>query len=69
MSTDFNLGQYLSFPGPDCGAESTVASHSAEFSDMTGTLQRMTSDPDTDVDEFEENQDVSNILDPLYYRT
>lgn len=65
VSTDFYLGQYLSFP-PDSGAESTVLSPSAEFSDVTGTLQRLTSYPDTFVDEFE---DVSNTLELLYYMT
>lgn len=40
-------------------AESTVPSHPAEFSDVTCTLQRLTSDPHTYVDECELNQ-VSN---------
>lgn len=62
VSTDFYLGQYLSFPVPDSGAESTVQSHSAEFSGVTGTLQRRTSDPDPYVDESDENQDVSNTV-------
>lgn len=57
LSIDFYLGQYLS----DSGAESTLLSHVAEFGDVTSTLQRMTSDPDAYVDEFEENQDVSHI--------
>lgn len=69
VSTDFFLGEYLSFPLPDSEAESPVLSHSAEFSDLTGTLQRLTSDLDTYVDESEENQDVSNTLDQLYYRS
>lgn len=69
VSTDFYLGQYLSFPVPDSGVESTVQSHSAEFGHMTGTVQRLISDPDTYADEFEENQDVRNILGLLSYRT
>lgn len=68
VSTDFYFAEYLSFL-PASEAESPVLSHSAEFNNLTGTLQRLTSDLDTYVDESEENQDVSNTLDLLYYRT
>lgn len=69
VSTDFYLGQYLSFPVPDFGPESTVQSHLAEFGGVAGTLQRLISDPDAYADEFEDSQDVSNILGLLSYRT
>lgn len=67
VSTDFYLGQYLSFP--DFGPESTVQSHLAEFGGVAGTLQRLISDPDAYADEFEDSQDVSNILGLLSSRT
>lgn len=69
VPTDFYFQHYLSFPVPGSGAESTALSHSDEFSDLTGTLQRLTSDPDEYVEEFEENPDVSKTPDSLYYRT
>lgn len=65
----FYLGQYLSFPLPDSEAESPVPSQPAEFSDVTGPLQRLTSDLDAYVDESEEHRDVSDTLDLLIYRT
>lgn len=69
VSTDFYFGQYLPFPVPGSVAASPVLFHPAEFNDVFGTLQRLTSHPDTYVDEFEETQNVSNTPDLLCYRT
>lgn len=59
LSTEFYLRQYFPFAVPGSMAESTVPSHPAEFSDVTCTLRRLTSDPHTYVDECGLNQ-VSN---------
>lgn len=57
LSTEFNLGQYLAFPVPDSMAEPAIP---------PCALQRLTSDPNTYVDECGLNQDVSKALDLLY---
>lgn len=66
LSTEFYLGQYLAFPMPDSMAKPTTPPHSTAYSGMNCALQRLTSDPNTYVDECGLNQDVSNALDLLY---
>lgn len=66
LSTEFYLGQYLAFPVPNSMAEPTIPPHSAAFSGLNCALQRLTSDPNTYVDECGLNQDVSKALDLPY---
>lgn len=66
LSTEFDLGQYLAFPVPDSMAEPTIPPHSAAFSGVNCGPQKLTSDPNTYVDECGLNQDVSKALDLLY---
>lgn len=63
LSTDLYLGQYFAFPVPDSMAEPTIPPHSATFSGVNCALQRLTSDPNTYMDECGLNQDVSKALD------